>query len=142
MPPVKRLNWTPSLHNYYNGNQENSIFKMLKSRREVTKTKRKTRIIETVWDLLLDPQHCSCPRKSVRHNCSFIIDTSTKKALEEVLLANDCVVQLNNGQPCIYYERSGMDNTELTKAGRGGMVDEKALRKPWLLFNNYLPKAK
>jgi len=62
---------------------------------------------------------CTRLPRSIRHNRAFIIDTSTDKTLED-LLADDCGVWLNNGQPCFFYERSGPGNAEFTRAGRGG----------------------
>ena len=102
----------------------------------MTKDEREAQIMQTVWDLLVKPPHsslkCTRPPRSVRHNCAFILDTSTDKTLEEDLLADDCVVRLNNGQPRFFYERSSPGNAELTRAGRGGLVDETPLHKPWI----------
>lgn len=63
------------------------------------------------------------PPRSVRHNRAFILDISTDKTLEEDLLADDCGVWLNNGQPRFFYERSGPGNAELTRVGRGGLAN-------------------
>ena len=126
---------------YYAGNQENPVFKVLKSRREMTKDEREAQITQTVWDLLVKPPHsslmCTRPPKCVRHNRAFILDTSTNKTLEEDLLADDCGVWLNNGQPCFFYERSGPGNSELSRAGRGGLVDETSLQKLWIVVHRF-----
>ena len=126
---------------YYAGNQENPVFKILKSRREMTKEEREAQITQTVRDLLVKPPHsslmCTRPPRSVRHNRAFILDTSTDKTLEEDLLADDCGVWLNNGQPRFFYERSGPGNAELTRAGRGGLVDETSLQKPWIVVHRH-----
>ena len=100
----------PGTHSptYYWGNHENPVFKVLKSRREMTKDEREAQITQTVWDLLVKPPHssliCTRPPRSVRHNRAFILDTSTDKTLlEEDLLADNCGVWLNNGQPRFFY---------------------------------------
>lgn len=114
---------------------------ILKSRREMTKEEREAQITQTVRDLLVKPPHsslmCTRPPRSVRHNRAFILDTSTEKTLEEDLLADDCGVWLNNGQPRFFYERSGPGNAELTRAGRGGLVDETSLQKPWIVVHRH-----
>ena len=127
---------------YYCGNHENLVFKVVKSRSEMTKDEREAQITQTVWDLLVKPPHSSliCTRRprSVRHNRAFILDTSTHKTLlEEDLLADYCGVWLNNGQPRFFYERSGPGNAELTRAGRGGLVDETSLQKPWIVVHRH-----
>ena len=95
-----------------------------------------------VWDLLVKPPHssliCTCPPRSVRHNRAFILDTSTDKTLqEEDLLEDLCGVSLNNGQPRFFYDRRGPGNAELTRAGRGGLVDETSLQKPWIVVHRH-----
>ena len=78
---------------YYAGNQKNPVFKILKSRREMTKEEREAQITLT---LLVKPPHisliCIRPPRSVRHNRASILDSSTDKTLEEDLLADDCGV--------------------------------------------------
>lgn len=131
---------------YYAGNQENPVFNILKSRREMTKDEREAQITQTVLDLLVKPPHsslvCTLPPRSVRHNRAFIVDTSTDKALEEDPLADDSGVWLNNGLPRFFYERSGPGNAELTRAGRDGLVDETSLQEPWIVVHRqyYLNK--
>ena len=132
---------TPS-PTYYWGNHENPVFKVLKSRREMTKDEREAQITQTVCDLLVKLPHssliCTRPPKSVRRNHAFIFDTSTDKTLlEEDLLADDCGVWMNNGQPRFFYERSGPGNAELTRAGRGRLVDETSLQKPWIVVHRH-----
>ena len=127
---------------YCCGNHENPVLKVLKSRREVTKDEREAQITQTVWDLLVKSPHgsliCTRPPRSVRHNCAFILDTSTDKTLlEEELLADNCGVWLNNGQPRFFYESSGPANAEITRSGRGGLVDETSLQKPWIVVHQH-----
>ena len=109
-----------------------------RSRRETTQKERENQISQAVSDLFLKPPKksfiCTNPPRSVRHNRAFIVDT-TNQAVEEDLLADDCGVWLNNGQPFFYFEQSGEDKKEFTRAGRGGMVDEHALQKPWLVVH-------
>ena len=127
---------------YYCRNHENRVFKVLKSRLEKRKDEREAQITQTVWDLLVKSPHssliCTRPPRSVRHNCAFILDTSTDKTLlEEELLADNCGVWLNNGQPRFFYESSGPGNAEITRAGRGGLVDETSLQKPWIVVHRH-----
>ena len=108
----------------------------------MTKDEREAQITETVWDLLVNPPHssliCTCTPRSVRHNRPFILDTSTDKTLlEEDLLVDDCGVWLNIGQPRFFYDRRGPGNAELTRAGRGGLVDETSLQKPWIVEHRH-----
>ena len=113
----------------------------------MTKDERDVQITHTVWDLLVTPPHsslmCTLSPRSVRHNRAFILDTSTDRTLEEDLLANDRGVWLNNGQPRFFYERGGPGNAELTRVGRGSLVDETSLQKPWIVEHRhyYLNKS-
>ena len=104
------------------GNREHPVFRILKSRRETTHKEKENQITQAVRDLFLQPPRrdviCNNPPRSVQHNRAFILDTSTDRALEEDLLTDDCGIWLNNGQPFFYFKQSGVERSELTRAGR------------------------